>query len=223
MIALDGHRSSATVLDSQFAENLVEMVLYRVSADPEDNRDFLVGFALTHPIRHLLLTRAKIDHSPSGPAVLDLFVYEQEKTARVRVAREPNNQLARSASERPSALEFQTVGKIPLAQLLDDQIVERLRKPASGTGLPSDIPANQTTRSLAAIAHLAVFAEEDVSAAQSRFDRLEDSRLVCGFEQTVHVHVKTHDANASPCMKNRRRRAGDEKILPSNPIFVGIN
>ena len=106
MIALDGHRRSATVFDSKFAENLVEMVLYRVSADPEDNRDFLVGFALTHPIRHLLLTRAKIDRSPGGPAVLDLFVHKQEKTARVRVARESDNQLARSASERPSALEL---------------------------------------------------------------------------------------------------------------------
>ena len=55
MIALQCRRRSATVFDSEFAENLVEMVLYRVSADPQNDCDFLVGFALTQPFRHFLL------------------------------------------------------------------------------------------------------------------------------------------------------------------------
>jgi hypothetical protein len=70
---------------------------------------------------------------------------------------------------------------------------------------------------------LPVFAEQDVSAPQRRLDGLEDTRLVSGFEQPVHMHIKAHDANASPRMKNRRRRAGDEKILSGNAIFVRIN
>ncbi len=35
MIALQCSRRSVTVFDSEFSENLVEMVLYRVSADPQ--------------------------------------------------------------------------------------------------------------------------------------------------------------------------------------------
>ena len=62
-----------------------------------------------------------------------------------------------------------------------------------------------------------------MSATESRFDGLEGSRLVNGLEQPVHVHVKTDDADASSRMKNRRRRAGDEKILSGNSIFVRIN
>ncbi len=87
--------------------------------------------------------------------------------------------------------------------------MKSLREPAFGTGLPPDIPANQTTCSTAAIAHLTVLAKNDMSAAEGRFDGLEGSRLVNGLEQPVQMYVKTHDADASPRVKNRRRRAGD--------------
>ena len=96
-------RRSATVFDSEFAENLVEMVLHRVSADPQNDRDFLVRFALAHPFRHLLLARTEVDRWPSRPSIADLFVNKQKKAARMRVAREPNDQLTRPVSERPSA------------------------------------------------------------------------------------------------------------------------
>ena len=52
---MQGRSRSVTVFDAKFAENLVDMVLYRVSADPQNNGDFVVGLALANPFRHFLL------------------------------------------------------------------------------------------------------------------------------------------------------------------------
>ena len=49
--ALKRHRCSASVFDSEFAEDLVEMVLHGMRADPKDDGNLLVRLALTHPLR----------------------------------------------------------------------------------------------------------------------------------------------------------------------------
>ena len=60
MSSLDGHGSGTSVFDAQLPEDLVKMVLHGVSADPKDDGDLFVRFALANPFGDLLLARAEM-------------------------------------------------------------------------------------------------------------------------------------------------------------------
>ena len=60
MPPLNGHGSSTSVFHSQLPEDLLEVVLHRVSADPKDDSDLFVRFPLANPFADLLLARAEM-------------------------------------------------------------------------------------------------------------------------------------------------------------------
>ena len=68
----------------------------------------------------------------------------------------------------------------------------------AGLRFPPIYLLNQPTCSLAAISHLAIFAQQDMPAAENRFNGIESSRLIPRFEHHVHVNVEPGDADASP-------------------------
>ena len=82
MSPLNGHGSSTSVFDPEFSEDFVEMVLHGMSADPKDDSDFFVRFALANPFGDLLLARAEMILE-KGTLVLSLFVDKQQITARM--------------------------------------------------------------------------------------------------------------------------------------------
>ena len=77
---LNGDGSSTSVFDAQLAEDFIEVVLHCVSADPKDDSDLLVRFALANPFSDLLLARTEMILAKRA-LVFALFVDEQEKTA----------------------------------------------------------------------------------------------------------------------------------------------
>ena len=208
MPPLDGHRSRTPVFHSQLAEDFVEVVLHCVGADPKDDSDLLVRFALANPFGDLLLARTEMILAKRA-LVFTLFVDEQEKTACMGMAAKAHCQLTKLRSRTSIPAEISNSLRRASAKPLNYEIMERSGQPASRLGLAPHVARNQAPCRFTAISHLSICVQENMASTKNAFDRFKNAGFVGGLEQPIHLDVKSDDPHAlarhekleQPCLK----------------------
>jgi hypothetical protein len=153
------------------------MVFHGMRADPQDDCNFLIGFALRDPLCDFPFPGAEVQGAPHRRTIHDLLVHEQKKGSGVRVPGQSHRQLAQPADEGPSLALPETPGKKTAPDFPRHQVIEWSGKTVIGNRRASHIPANQLEGSPAAIAYSAILAEQNVPATETRLHGLEEIRL----------------------------------------------
>src|SRR5262245_36910271 len=201
MPPLNGNGSSTSVFDTQLAEDFIEVVLHCVSADPKDDSDLLVRFALANPFSDLLLARTEMILA-KRPLVLALFVHKQEKTPSIWTAAKAHCQPTKSTGEGPSRRRFPILCDRVFAKPCNDEIMERSGQQARGFGLGPRVARDQAPCRFAAISHLSMFVQENVASTKNAFDRCKKGGLVTALKEPIHVYVKSDDSHAFAPVEN---------------------